>query len=256
MYSHIDNYEERALDRNIEFFKGLVNWGKLLTIYAQDSQEVEDILQDFHDKLNVQFGEGTTLDVFGKIFQVSRGNLSDNEYKNLILTAYAEFNESGQIETVISVYKSLMLATKVTLIEYFPASFIANAEVESPLTTITDFVREAINNIKAAGIEIELTASQNFGAFKFISIGDLPGPDLGFAGLGGQDLFEILTETGDTITTEAGDQIITEGITSSVGDGGVFGFIIRDITNFNAITEAGDNILTEAGDQIITERFF
>jgi len=225
-YTHIDNYEERALDRNIEFFKGLVNWEKLLTIYAQDSQEVEDVLKDFHDKLNVQFGEGETLDVYGKIFQVARGNLTDDEYRNLILIAYIEFQKSGEIETIISAYKSLTLATRITLTEYFPASFIVNAELsETEDLTTTTTIREAIANIKAAGVEMDLTVSLDSGAFSFISIGNSPDPTLGFSsiadpaagGAWGNILenivyfFEMITENGDTMITEDGDIMITEG---------------------------------------------
>ena len=180
-FDYIDDYEVRALDRNIEFFKGLINWEKLLTIYAEDSQEIEDVLKDFHDKLNVQFGEGTTLDVFGKIFQVARGALSDDEYRNLILSSYAEFQKSGQIEVLISVYKSLMLASKITLIEYFPATFIMNAEVDG--TPVTDFVREAIAGVKAAGVGFDLTTSEPTGAFSFISLGSTPNPSLGFSSI-------------------------------------------------------------------------
>ncbi len=175
-FTYIDNYEENALNRQIEFFKTLVNWEKLLTVYAQDSQEVEDVLKDFHDKLNVQFGEGETLDVYGKIFLVARNNLTDDEYRNFILSAAAEFLQSGEIETLISVYKSLMLATKITLIEYFPASFIANAQVNDPSTTVTTSIREAMSKVKAAGVNMDLTMSNNSNPFSFINLGDAPSP--------------------------------------------------------------------------------
>lgn len=180
-FDYIDNYEENALNRQIEFFKGLLNWEKLLTIYAEDSQEIEDVLKEFHDKLNVQFGEGETLDVYGKIFLAARGSLTDDEYRSVILSAYAEFQRSGEIETIISVYKSLMLASKITLIEYFPATFIANAEVLDPGAIETLFVRDAVSTIKAAGVDMDLTVSQNAGAFSFISEGDSPDPSLGWS---------------------------------------------------------------------------
>jgi len=180
-FSYKTDYEENALDRNIEFFKGLLNWEKLLTIYAEDSQEIEDVLNEFHEKLNVQFGEGDTLDVFGKIFLAARGNLDDDEYRSVILTAFAEFQRSGEIETIISVYKSLMLASKITLIEYFPATFIANAEVDDPDAIETLFVRDALSGVKAAGVEMDLTVSQNTGAFSFISEGGSPDPSLGWS---------------------------------------------------------------------------
>jgi len=260
-YTHIDNYEERALDRNIEFFKGLVNWEKLLTIYAQDSQEVEDVLKDFHDKLNVQFGEGETLDVYGKIFQVARGNLTDDEYRNLILTAYIEFQKSGEIETLISAYMSLTLATKITLIEYFPATFIANAEVGDPEDiTGASTIREAMENIKAAGVEMDLTVSMNQGAFSFINIGDEPNPALGFTSLDGLstiDPFTMLSESGDTLITESGDIMITEEITIGTALGGEWGSLLENITFFfDMITESGDIMITESGDAIITEGGF
>jgi len=182
-FTYIDDYETRALNRQIEFFKTLVNWEKLLTIYANDAQEVEDVLKDFHDKLNVQFGEGETLDVFGKIFLVARGNLTDDEYRNFILSASAGFRQSGEIETIISVYKALMLATKITLIEYFPASFIANAQVDDPTTLVTTSVREAMSKVKAAGVEMDLTMSNNSNPFSFMSVGDAPNPALGFSSI-------------------------------------------------------------------------
>jgi len=182
-FDYIDNFEERALNRQIEFFKTLLNWEKLLTIYAEDSQEVEDVLNEFHEKLNVQFGEGETLDVYGKIFNLARENLDDDEFRNLILSAYTEIQRSGEIETIISVYKSLMLASKVTLIEYFPATFIVNAEVDDVSVDFPSSIRDALNRVKAAGVESDLTVSQNTGAFSFVSVGDLLDPSLGFSSI-------------------------------------------------------------------------
>ena len=182
-FTYIDNYEENAFNRQIEFFKTLINWEKLLTIYAQDSQEIENVLNEFHEKLNVQFGEGETLDVFGRIFNLARENLNDDEYRVIILTAYAEISKSGEIETIISTYKSLMLATKITLIEYYPASFIANAQVDDPSTTVTTSIREAMSKVKAAGVNMDLTVSQNTRAFTLISIGVTPNPLLGLSSI-------------------------------------------------------------------------
>ena len=182
-FDYIDNYKESALNRQIEFFKSLLNWEKLLTIYADDSQEIENVLNEFHEKLNVQFGEGETLDVFGRIFNLARGNLNDDEYRVIILSAYGKIRKSGEIETIIAVYKSLMLATKVTLTEYFPATFIVNAEVNNATDDFPSSIRDALNNVKAAGVESDLTVSRNTGAFSFINIGDLADPSLGFSSI-------------------------------------------------------------------------
>jgi len=260
-FTYLENYEENALNRQIEFFKGLINWEKLLTIYAQDSQEIEDVLNEFHEKLNVQFGEGETLDVYGKIFQVARGNLSDDEYRNLILTAYVEFQKSGEIETIISAYMSLTLATKISLIEYFPATFITNAEVgDSEDITAASTIREAMENIKAAGVEMDLTVSVDSGAFSFISIGDEPNPALGFTSLTGlatTDPFIMLSESGDTLITESGDIMETEEITTGTAVGGEWGSLLENITFFfDMITESGDTMITESGDTLITEGGF
>ena len=225
-YEYIDNHVDRALDRNIEFFKGLVNWEKLLTIYAEDSQEIEDVLNDFHTKLNVQNGEGETLDVYGKIFQLARGSLSDAEYRSLILSAYAKLQRSGEIETIISVYKSLTLATKIGLIEYFPATFIANAEVPDPSAVTRTGIRSTIEKVKAAGVDYDLTMSYDTGAFKFINAGGLSNPSLGFTSLtsptktSGSVSFEFISLL-DTPYTTKGFVTLTE-----LDGGGIFGEVL------------------------------
>jgi len=183
MFQEIDDYTSRALERQIEFFKGLLNWEKLLTIYANESQEVETVLIQFRDKLNAQFGVGTTLDVFGKIFKKARGNLTDDQYRNIILSAYAEFNRSGQIEVLISVYKSLVLANKIILREYVPATVIMEAQVDDVSTVITDFVRTQLNLVKAFGIDLDLTLSYTTGGFTIGSIIDNINPSLGLSSL-------------------------------------------------------------------------
>jgi hypothetical protein len=224
-YEHIDDYEDRALNRQIEFFRSLINWEKLLTIYADESQEIEDVLKEFHDKLNVQFGEGETLDVYGKIFQLARGTLTDDEYRALILQAYAELNYSGEIETIISTYKSLTLATKITLTEYFPATYIANAEVDDPSAVTTTAIRAAVNKVKAAGVEADYTISHNSGAFSFMNLGDAPNSALGFGDLdnptktSGSVAFEFIS-LGDTPDPTKGF------VTLESVNGGILGSVI------------------------------
>lgn len=225
--SYISNFVENALDRQVETLKNLANWIKKVTINAEESQEVEDEIKNFRDNLNVQNGTGTILDVFGKLFNLDRGSLGDEAYRTAILTAYAEFNKAGQIEVLISVYKSLLSANKVTLTEYSPATAILNAEVDDIDDLIPIGVTQAMNKIKVAGVELGLSVSLSVGAFSFISVGDTPDPSLGFSSLAfptsggilGQLLPSIVTFTflntssDESLTTESGDKLIFfEGI--------------------------------------------
>ena len=181
--SYISTFVSNALGRQVETLKNLPNWIKKTTINGEENQVVEDQIKEFNDKLNVQFGEGETLDVIAKIFDLVRSGQDDTLFRAEITNRYLELNGSGQIESMITAYKNLLGADSITLSEYQPATVVMNAKVIDPFALISSLVNTVINKIKVLGVRVELTVSEIETPFTFMSLGDSPNAALGFSSL-------------------------------------------------------------------------
>ncbi len=213
--SYISTFVSDALDRQVETLKNLTNWIKKTTINGEENQEVEDQIKEFNDKLNVQFGEGATLDLFAKIFDLVRTGQSDDLFRAEITNRYLELNGSGQIESMITAYKNLLDADSITLSEYQPATVIMNAKVIDPFALISSLVNTVINKIKVLGVRVELTVSEIESPFTFMSLGDSPNSALGFSSLASPSAggtWGFLVPTDFVLTeTQGQDSILVTG---------------------------------------------
>ncbi len=220
------NDQDRGAQLLPEFLKNSENVKKIINAIMPEIQELHDAQKDVFSTVNILESTGSQLDdIFGNILDLDREpGQSDDEYRALLLAAAPKLSQGGEIIVVKNMFKSLTSASKITLIEYQPAMFMMTAEVDDLSSVNIAFLHEQLQQIRAAGVRMELALALSGQAFTLKEIGGDDDPLLGLSDLdnpnpniGGyltalipkvnQD-GELLAESGDNITTENGDLLI------------------------------------------------
>lgn len=179
------NDDDRGAQNLHEWLKFSPNVKALVNSVMPEFQEIHDAQKDVYATINISEAVGTQLDdIFGNLLDVERETgASDNEYRTILLGRTTVLNKSGDIITMKGLYRNLVSATSISLIEYNPATFIMNAQV--PVVNDVDVtnVRSELVKAKQGGNELALTLSIDTTPFSFISVGDTPDPTLGFSSL-------------------------------------------------------------------------
>ncbi len=145
-----DNVKERALDLLLGQFVGKQNWKKFIEIITGPLQELEYVFADLLLKVSLDSSFGAQLDQIGEIVGADRGSLDDDDYRNLLRFQIALNRSAGEAEFLMSALILLTEATRVQLIEEFPAaiSLITNGTVIPPL------LAEKMDELAAGGVQV------------------------------------------------------------------------------------------------------
>lgn len=148
---HIHNdVAERTLDLLLGEFREKENWDKFIRIIVDLQQELEGVFSDLLTKVSLDTAEGAQLDQLGEIIGVLRGALTDDEYRELLIFQIALNRSSGEAEFIMQAVLILTDATRVHLIESFPAGM----EIFTNGTVIPNLLKEKINDLAAGGVQI------------------------------------------------------------------------------------------------------
>lgn len=188
--TQIFDHVAKALDRLPYQFKTQENIENLISLYANRTQNVEDI---FWELLELRFLEdalGQQLDNLGKILDIEREGLSDDDYRIRLIAKIAQHNSEGTPEDLIAIYSLLMDPDKIEYNEIYPAEFTMAAINANPIGS-TDKIHEAILRTKAGGVRLSYLVST--GPNPFVFFGDGDGGGFGSVGNGdGGVLSEII----------------------------------------------------------------
>lgn len=158
------------------------NLKNIITGFVEQTQDDEDMFQEFFLKRYLATAEGAQLDGLGLIIGDNRGTLNDTDYRaRLYLKIFQNYSE-GTIEDLLRIYDELMDPDSVVLSEIFPAEFSMMAINPNPITDLTT-VYNAIFLAKAAGVGISFLGYTNGEPF-FAFLDDTVGNTAGFADLG------------------------------------------------------------------------
>ena len=167
------------------------NIGKLMAIFAEQLQKLEQTVQRVEEWRDIDKAEGTTLDRIGENVGQPRGVATDEIYRILIKSKIARNLSKGDINTIITVLSTALNTdpSEIRIVELYnnpiapePAAI---SIIQLPLKRINEvgmdpaqFAR-IVQRTVAAGVRvgvIELT-----GTFEYGAIGDPPDPERGFA---------------------------------------------------------------------------
>ena len=169
--SLINNHETLARDRMIEQFKEecAPNLNKLLTVFTDQIQEVENTLIDLLNDRSLSRASGAQLDIIGSIVGVDREGRTDEDYLPVILVQIQVNNTGGEEEALTALLMSLSQATVIDIQELFPAKLdIALNANDIPATT-AQLLRRAIT--AGVGFQVAQTDGEVPFAFEGSNVG-------------------------------------------------------------------------------------
>ena len=126
-----DTDQGRSVDLLPEFLKDSTNLKNIILAIVPEIQELYDAVQDVYSTINIFEATGDQLDdIFGNILDLERyPGESDGDYRANLLAEASKKVRSGEISVMKGIFRNLIGATSVNLIEYQPAQFKMEAIV-------------------------------------------------------------------------------------------------------------------------------
>ncbi|MGD9157047.1 MAG: DUF2612 domain-containing protein [Desulfobacteraceae bacterium] len=121
------DYPQIAFNLLIQQYKESSNLMAVLEAQGLQANELEQAIFEVRDLFFLDTAEGVQLDVIGKIFNLRREGLSDEDYRDAIEIKWS-LRVSGTVDEIINVLKFAYGATSVDYIPAYPAGFVLIAD--------------------------------------------------------------------------------------------------------------------------------
>lgn len=152
--SNIPDHNGDALDRLLQQYKGKTFIeGMITALFTNQTQEEEDALRDFYDRLDIDSQEGTQLDNIGDLVGQARLGFDDATYRILLRARIGRNVSEGGIERVITSWKLLTGASIVQLLENYPAEIELYSDVPISIDLLV-IALELMNETIVAGVSL------------------------------------------------------------------------------------------------------
>jgi hypothetical protein len=151
-------------------------------VMGQQLQDLEDVIYDVLTKINnIDTGEGTQLDLIGRLVNRKRNGFADTDYRDLLRLQIAINNSQGNPEPISSTVKKITGSSFIQVQENFPASidFIVGQ------SNINPALLPLVEEVASAGVNVNILAVNNFDGDVFAFEG--PPEDIFALGLGTTD---------------------------------------------------------------------
>lgn len=125
------------------------NHVKFLTLFLKQLQEVEDTFFQILDAGNIDLAEGVQLDLIGYILGVTRGNLSDEKFRETLKFQVIVNTADSTYESIYNAFFALTESVDIRIIE---AGTAFGCLFFSGKKGFTSSSKTLIENVKAAGI--------------------------------------------------------------------------------------------------------
>lgn len=152
---------QQALANFVEQFKGKINLNKLMEIYIEQVQEVENMFDELLKLVyDIDAAFGAQLDILGDIVGEERFGRDDLQYRTAIKARIILNGSEGTPETIIALVLALQPGLTVEILEFFPAEFLVNIPTAID-PTVVDI--NQIASIIKAGKPAAVAAQVEFG---------------------------------------------------------------------------------------------
>ena len=119
----ITNHKEEELKRLLEQYKNKENLKKVLCIYADQIQEIEDLAFALYDRLSIDDSSGQQLDEIGEIVVQKRNGVSDKRYRTLLFVKIGINTSKGTPKKLTDIIQLLSNANFVHYINLNNGNF-------------------------------------------------------------------------------------------------------------------------------------
>lgn len=152
----------RSLSRLIFDLQGKVNVEKLLNIFSDQEQEIEDVAIELSNQKNIDIAVGDWLDFIGKILGITRDGFSDKIYRELLKAGIGASNSNGTPNNILRVLGNFTNSDQTRIIEYPFANFFIIVGGEENLT---GRLHTLAQDIKPAGVFNQVISNVGFNRF-------------------------------------------------------------------------------------------
>ena len=129
----------------IEQYKNADNLKSILSAKSAQANSLEQAIFEVRDLIYLDTATGKQLDILGKIWDVPRMGMADEQYRDAIQRKIA-LKISGTIPEIINILKSLYSATYVEYYSQYPAKYL--------LITDANITQSELEAISPAGVGV------------------------------------------------------------------------------------------------------
>jgi hypothetical protein len=158
MTEFIDDHLASVKKRLLQQYKDSPRlWDLIGILFVQPVQDLENAAWPLYDRLDIDNGQGEQLDRIGTIVGLARSGWSDALYRLLLKAKIGKNVSHGTLEDVIEVWRLLAQATRVQVVETYPAQI--DLYSDTPIDgELSSFVGELMQQVVAAGVRVPYLA--------------------------------------------------------------------------------------------------
>lgn len=173
MYAKIDDHVDIAKERQVYQYKGLPNWENLLTAHVERIQFLENIYYQLLTERDLSNAVGAQLDLLGLDYNLTRNaSETDEDFRARIGVEIALLKGFGQVSVLNTNLSRLVTPRAISLKQIFPLKILMWIFVDDfgDITTEeAERIQRTMDDVKAAGVGLEIGLQLNSSAFEFSS---------------------------------------------------------------------------------------
>jgi len=153
MITQVIDQKTQMISRLLEQYKDKPLIAAKLEIYAKQYLEAEAGLYGILKVMDLATATGYSLDIIGGRVGISRGVLSDTDYKSVIISQIAIQWTDSTIPSIINIFATITGADTITYTQQGPANYSIMATNIDPLIT-ESLIKDVMVSISPAGVGV------------------------------------------------------------------------------------------------------
>lgn len=168
----IDSIEEGRSKLLTQYETDFAFFNNLLDVQLKKINEVDTALQDILTRTSIFSATGVTLDVIGAVIDIYRGELSDDSFRQLILSRLSNNVSNGTPQDIMSAVKSFTNASSCKYWPYFPANYV----LETNGLNISNSLEDSVKSLSPISVGyFAILSSRNDSVFRPAELNQLTG---------------------------------------------------------------------------------
>jgi hypothetical protein len=174
VYVHITNHDEIQIGRLIQTFREGPRTIAELQAYADEIQELEDVIFEFSTAFDPATATGFRLDYIGRIVGERRSDRSDEDFRAAIAVRQLINRSNGTFDEMVAIAEALYPDGEPSVRELYPASMMIEYADLGSLDF--DLVNLLLQQAKAGGVRLGVGTGVGAGTG---AVGSVDGDPLG-----------------------------------------------------------------------------
>jgi hypothetical protein len=153
----ITSHNTDAISRLLTQFREKPKIEGIISTNAAQYQDIEDAGFDMLQGITIEHAIGATLDRIGDVVGLTRGVLSDDDFRVEIRTRISQRQSYGRVDDIITGFKLLTNSSGVLYGEIWPAGIYITG-LGNPIQPTPEQFSRFINSVKPAGVALVIAS--------------------------------------------------------------------------------------------------